>query len=218
MNEKSLNKVKILVILLKAILISYFVFSIYNNRKDVIAGFNEGWKQASHDSTERSEAQHFDYVSVVRLQDTSIDAGKYAKIKGVSQFVIQKSNDTSISIYEVLLWIDVFATGIFGLALIIQVFKLLNKLQKLQVFDKGNIVILKNVIKVLLSFGIGYNIFLIGESFVQTQNVFIKGYQLKPFSISDLQLDFIFITILLYLVSIIWDYAIDVKSENELTV
>ncbi|PZP52039.1 MAG: hypothetical protein DI598_01690 [Pseudopedobacter saltans] len=215
MEEKKLKRVRNLVILLKIIMIGYFLFSIYSNKKDFVDGFKDGWNSASYDSVQRSKSQLVNYVSVTPLKDTLIDAGVGNKVVGISQFMVASSKNNNIFIIEGFM---AFVTAVTGIFLIVQIFKLLNNLQRLKIFDKVNISILRRIVGLVLLTGVAYNIWLVTQNYNKLKDVSITGYIVESFSIMDLDFSFVVYMIVIYIVSIIWDYSIDVKSEHALTV
>ncbi|QES89917.1 DUF2975 domain-containing protein [Rhizosphaericola mali] len=194
MKEKKLKKVKSLVIILKVIIIGYFLFSAYNNRQDFINGFKDG-----------------------ATKYTLLSAGSEKQIVGISQFMItNKAGKESSYIFIELIFVSIIS--IIAIVLIFQIFRLLNNLQSLHIFDKSNISLINHIIITIALWGIFYNLYLILDTHDKTKGLSIKDYTISSFSITDLDLTFIVYIIIFSIISIIWNYAIDIKSEHSLTV
>ncbi|MFT4204858.1 MAG: DUF2975 domain-containing protein [Chitinophagaceae bacterium] len=216
MNENDLRKVKWLVIFLKTLIICSFVLSAFENRDDFVAGFKAG-------VSGEKNVDGYSYVSVIPDKDTLLRAGANHDIVGISQLII-KEKDNVPNAKTGFEW-NTFAEGlgeivffISSIILIIQIFKLLNRLQRLQILDKYNIVILKKIVCYIVAAGIGYNIYANSLFYNRGKDIHIAGYQVELFSWENIDFNFVMFAVAVAIIATIWNYAIDLKTENELTV
>lgn len=215
MEEKKLKKVKSLVIILKVIIIGYFLFSAFNNRQDFIKGFKDGANIT--DSSKTNFHGDIHYVNVYPNKDTIISAGSEKQVVGISQFMItNKAGKDSSNIFIEIIFVAIIS--IIAIVLIFQIFRLLNNLQNLRIFDKSNISLINHLIISIAIWGIFYNLYLALDAYDTTKDLSIKDYTIPSFSITDLDLTFIVYLIIFSIISIVWNYAIDIKSEHSLTV
>ena len=206
------TKINKLTLALKGCLIVILVALFIDLLPSFLSGYNQFSNQIGLES-------HKQTVFVKALSDSILQQHETFAVTGVKALQIQDVDKISLSGFA--FGCILFFLCIYGLTLFIRIFKLsfklINKIEKLQLLEFENISIIKKLGNTLVIFG---GIDLVGgvgfKIYIDYKYHAIIGY--KPSQPIDLDFNYIILGIVVLIVSSIIKETINLKQEQSLTI